>query len=164
MPIVNADLKYFLSGGASNTDANASIGGAISSTAAPSGLFDNKTSAEAAAGRTEYRCIYLKNTHASITGTAVKVWIKTNTPGADTAITIGLGAAAVSGTETAVANETTAPSGVTFSTAADEANALAIADLAPGATRALWVKLVVNAGAAATTDSYTLTFKCDTTA
>jgi hypothetical protein len=164
MPIANADLKYFLSGGVSNADANLSLGGEASSTPASAALFDTKGSAEAAAGRTEYRCLYLKNTHATITGTAVKAWIKTNTPGPDTALSIGLGAVPVGGLEPSVLDETTAPAGVTFSAAADEANALAIADLAPGATRSLWIRLTVNAGAAPGSESYALSFKCDTAA
>jgi hypothetical protein len=43
------------------------------------------------------------------------VWISSNTPASDTQIAIGVGTAAVNGTEQTVANESTAPSGVTFS-------------------------------------------------
>ncbi len=163
MPIISSDIKYRLSGGASNTDPAASIGGAASTTTdAPAGIFDDVSSAEAVSGDTEYRCVYVKNTHATLTALATKIWIQANTPSADTAVELALGASAVNGTETAVANENTAPSGPTFSTPANEAGALTIGDLAPGAHKAVWIKRIVNAGAAAANDSFTLRVKCDT--
>jgi len=162
MPIVSSDIKYKLSGGASNSDPNASIGGAVSANDAPAGVFSDVTSAEAAAGKISYRCEYVKNTHATLTLIGAKVWVQTNTPSADTDISIGLGAAAVNATETAIANETTAPSGVSFSAPASEGAGLVIGDLAPGATKAIWIKRVVNAGAAVYADSYTLRVKGDT--
>ena len=122
MPITSTDLKFHLSGGAANSDPNAALGGAISTTqivdATVANLFDNVSSAESAAGDTEYRCFYVKNTHATLTLQAAKVYIQTNTPSADTSAEIGLGTSAVNGTEQTVANESTAPSAVTFSTAA----------------------------------------------
>ena len=59
MPIVSADIKYRLSGGASNSDQNASLGGVKSSNEASASLFDNVSSAEAVSGDTEYRCFYV---------------------------------------------------------------------------------------------------------
>ena len=115
MAILTTDIIYRLSGGAANSDPNASLGGAKSSVAAGSNLFDDKSSAEATAGRIEYRCFYVHNAHASLTYLAPKIWIQTNTPSADTTVDIGLGTSAVNGTEQTVANETTAPVGVTFS-------------------------------------------------
>ena len=43
------------------------------------------------------------------------IWIASNTPSADTTIEIALGSSAVNGTEQTIANESTAPTGVTFS-------------------------------------------------
>ena len=52
------DLEYRLSGGAANSDPILSIGGAMSSVEVTgSTLFDTVSSAEAAAGDTEYRCV-----------------------------------------------------------------------------------------------------------
>ena len=163
MPIISTDIKYRLSGGASNSDPLLSIGGIASTTTdAPAGIFDDVTSGEAASGDTEYRCVYIKNTHGTLTALGTKIWIQTQTPSADTSVEIALGSSAVNGTETAVANENTAPSGPTFSSAANEGAALTIGDLAPGAHKAIWIKRIVGAAAAAANDSFTLRVKCDT--
>jgi hypothetical protein len=163
MPIVASDIKQRLSGGAANASANASLGGAKSSNDAPSALFDNVSSAEAVAGLVEYRCVYIHNAHASLTLQSPKIWIQTNTAPSDTQIAIGLGSSAVSGTEQTVANEATAPvGGVTFSEPTNEAGGLALTDLAPGASKAVWIRRTITAGAAAVNDSYTIRVKGDT--
>lgn len=165
MPIVAADIKVYLSGGAANTDPNLSLGGAISSTLAPANLFDNVSSAEASAGTTDYRCYYVKNTHATLTLQSAKIWIQSNTPSADTAVTIALAGEGVNGTAETVANETTAPVGEVFAAAATEGAALSIGNIPPGQHQAIWVKRVVNAGAAAYTgDGATFRVKGDTSA
>lgn len=162
MPIISTDIQYRLSGGGSNTDAAASLGGVISSTAAPSGIFDNVSSVEATAGDVEYRCVYIRNGHGSLSLTTAVVWIQANTPSAQTTVDIGLGTAAISGTEQTIANEGTAPTGITWSAAATEGAALAIGDLAAGATRSVWLRRTVTAGAAAASDTFTLRAKGDT--
>lgn len=169
MPIASSDIKFRLSGGAANADPNASLGGAKSSTdivdAAVQNLFDNVSGAEAAAGDTEYRCFYIHNGHATLTLQGAKVWIETNTPSADTSCQIGLGTSAVNGTEQTVADESTAPTGVTFSNAAGEANALTIGDIPAGQHKAVWVKRTVNAAAGAyNSDSVIVKAQGDTAA
>jgi hypothetical protein len=172
MPIVSTDIKEFLSGGAANTSPAAALGGARS-TAGGGEITDNTThnlwdvvsSAESSAGDTEYRCVYVVNAHGSLTLQSAKVWISTNTPSADTAIRIALGTSAVNGTEQTIANETTAPSGVTWSTAANEGAALSIGNLPAGQHKAIWIERVITAGAAAANDdSYVLTYAGDTAA
>ncbi len=169
MPIASSDIKYYLSGGSSNSDPNAALGGAISSTqitdATVANLFDNVSSAETTAGDTEYRCLYVKNTHATLTLQSAKVYINTNTPSSDTSAEIGLGSSAVNGTEQTVANESTAPTSVTFSTAAGSGNALSIGNIPAGQHKAIWVKRIVNAGAAAyNADSVIIRVEGDTAA
>ena len=168
MPIISTDIQYRLSGGASNTDVNASLGGAKSSTSVGTGLhnlFDVVGSAEAAAGDTEYRCVYVHNNHGTLTMQSAKIWISSNTPSTDTTVEIALGSSAVNGTETSVANENTAPSGPTFSAPASEGAALSIGDIPAGQHKAVWIKRIVNTGAAAyNNDTATLTVKCDTAA
>lgn len=161
MPIVSSDIKYRLSGGASNADPLLSIGGAKSSFDA-SNYFDDVTSAEAVAGDVEYRCIYVHNNHGTLTMLGTKIWIQTQTPSADTDVAIGLGAAAVNATETAVANEGTAPAGVTFSQPSTFAGGLTIGDIPPGQHKAVWVRRTINAAAAAASDNFTLRTQCDT--
>ena len=164
MPIISTDIKYRLSGGGSNTDPALSLGGAKSSTDAPSGLLDTVTSGEAATGDTEYRAIYVHNAHATLTLEAAKLWIQANTPSADTTLEVGLGTSAVNATEQTVANEGVAPSGVTFVAAADEAGAISLGDIPAGQHRAVWIKRIVTAGAAASNDTANLRVKGDTAA
>ena len=169
MPIASADIDFHLSGGAANSDPNASLGGIISTTqitdATIANLFDNVSGAEAAAGDTEYRCLYVKNNHGSLTLQGAEVWIETNTPSTDTSAEIGLGTSAVNGTEQTVADEQTAPTAVTFSTAAGQGNSLAIGDIPAGQHKAIWVKRVVNAAAAAfNSDSVVIRVQGDTAA
>ena len=110
-------------------------------------LFLDVTKAESLSGVTKYHCFALKNTHASMSMVNVLSWIITNTPGADT-IAIGLDpltAGTGSTGPTAVANENTAPSGVTFvtPTASTDASALAIGTLTNGQCRFIWLKQLV---------------------
>ena len=161
MAIVSTDIQYRLSGGASNAVTASSLGGVKSSVAA-SNYFDDVSSAEASAGDTEYRCVYVHNNHGTLSLIGAKVFIQTNTPSSDTDVAIGLGSSAINGTEQTVANESTAPTGVSFSAPTTFAGGLAIGDLAAGAHKAVWVRRTVNAGAAAYADSFTLRVQGDT--
>lgn len=167
MPIESTDIEFRLSGGGSNTDPNAALGGAKSSTEIGTGLhnlFDIVSSAESAAGDTEYRCFYVHNAHATLTLENAVIYIQSNTPSTDTSAEIAVGSSAVNGTEQTIADESTAPTGVTFSTATVTA-ALALGDIPPGQHRAVWVKRIVAEGAAAyNDDQVTLRVQGDTAA
>lgn len=162
MAIVSGDIAYRLSGGASNSDPSLSIGGVKSSVSAGSNLFDALTSAEAAAGDIEYRCFYVHNAHATLTMLSTRSFIPTNTSSPDTLLEIGVGVAAVNGTETSVVNESTAPAGVTFSSPTDYASGVALGDIPPGQHRAVWLRRTVTASAASATDVSTVRTQCDT--
>lgn len=168
MAIISTDIVYRLSGGSGNVDPNSSLGGVKSSTAIGAGLhnlFDLVGSAESSAGDTEYRCFYVHNAHATLTMQNSVVWIQSNTTSADTSIEIALGSSAVNGTEQTVANESTAPTAVTFSAPANQGAALSIGNIPPGEHKAIWVKRIVNAGAAAyNNDTATIRVLCDTSA
>ena len=168
MPIISTDIVYRLSGGSGNTDPNASLGGVKSNTAIGAGLhnlFDVVSSAESSAGDTEYRCFYVHNAHATLTMQNSVIWIQSNTTSADTTIEIGLGSSAVNGTEQTVANESTAPTGVTFSAPANQGAALSIGNVLPGEHKAVWVKRIVNvASSAYDNDTATIRVQCDTSA
>ena len=164
MPIVSGDIVYRLSGGAGNSNPDASLGGAKSSTVMSTNLFDAVSSVESAAGDIEYRAFYVHNAHAALTMENAVCWIQANTPSGDTTLDIGLGTSAVNGTEQTVANESTAPSGVTFSAAATEGAAIALGNIPPGQHRAVWLRRTVNAAAAASNDTANLRVKCDTQA
>lgn len=150
MSVLSTDILFNLSGGASNTDPDASLGGAESSTQITSdslsNLFDEVTGDEHTAGDTEYRCFYVKNNSAE-TAYNVKVWIDSNTTSSEDTITIGLDLAGAGGTADTIADESTAPDPeVTFSTADGQANALSLGDMTAGQSYGVWVKRVVSAG------------------
>lgn len=162
MAIVSGDIKFYLSGGSGNTDPAASLGGAISTTEVTgSTLFDTVSGAESAAGDTNYRCIYAKNTHGTLTLNSAKVWLNSDSEGQ---ITIALGGEGDNGTAETVANEATAPSGETFSESASEGASLSLGNLAAGHYYPIWLKRVVTAGASAANATFTVRVKGDTEA
>jgi hypothetical protein len=166
MAIVSGDIDFRLSGGASNSDPAASLGGVMSTTTDVTGstLFDTVTSADATAGETNYRCIYVLNSHGTLTLQNAVIWIQANTPSATTAITIALDGNGANATAETVGNEDTAPSGESFVAAATEGAGLSLGNLAAGQRYAVWIKRVVDAGTTAVADSFTLRVKGDTAA
>lgn len=159
------DIKYRLSGGASNSSAASSLGGAMSTTTevstALNGLFDIVSSAEAAAGDINYRCIYVSN-EGTTTATGCKLWITSNTANSDNQIAIALGGEGVNGTAETVGGEGTAPSGETFSEPASEGAGLSLGNMAQNDEYPIWIRRTVNAGAAAdASEAFTLRVKYD---
>ena len=151
MAILSTDIKFLLSGGAVNTDVNLALGGIPSSTeivdSTLHNLFDIVYGAEALVGDVEYRCIYILNDHATLTLQTALTWISVNTPSTASTIDIGLGTSAVSGTEQTVVDESTPPVGVTFTSPSTLLTGLAIGDLIPSATKALWIRRTITAAA-----------------
>lgn len=164
-----ATLELRLSGGASNTDPNAALGGARSTQAGgivptsltANSLFDDVTGAEEQAGDTEYRCVYVRNS-GDVAAQNTVIWLSANTADADTTIDIGLGTSAVDGTEQTVANENTAPSSVTFSAPSTEGGGLSIGTLNASSHKAVWLRRTVNATAGASNDTFTFAAAFDT--
>jgi len=147
MAIAPSEIKFYLSGGPANALGDAALGGVISGTEASSvvnELFDYISADEAYAGESEYRCVYLKNTNASETLYNTVVWVAVNTPDTDTSAEIGLGTSAVNGVEPTIADENTAPAGVTFSAAPNAASSLSIGDIPSGEHKAVWIKRTVS--------------------
>ena len=162
MPIISTDIQYRLSGGAGNSNANASLGGAKSSTAAPSNLFDDVSGAEASSGDTEYRCIYVHNNNGTLSLQNAVLWIQANTTG--NRLAVGLGSSALNGTEQTVADESTAPASVTFTQPSTKGAGIALGTIPAGQHRAVWVRRTVAAAAPANNDTYTLRVEGDTAA
>ncbi len=171
MPIAASDIGWYLSQGntaaQTTSTANASLGGTRSTSTFPdatlNALFDDVTSAENAAGDTEYRMVYIVNNHATLTASNLSIYM-TDPAGGGT-MAIGLDPAAVTAdSTTTVANENTAPTGVTFSTAAvSDATGLTIPSLAPGQRKGIWVRRVIAANTTSTpSDSVTLSVSFDT--
>lgn len=159
MPIVQSEIKLFAT--------TSGLGGAITATEVVSGVlhsvFNKVNSDDALLGKTYYKCIYVKNTNASITLETTKAYLLSNTPSPSTSIEIGLGTSAINSTEQIIPNENTAPTGVSFTALTGVANALNIGNLAVNATKAIWLKLVVGASTIATnSDGVTLQITGDT--
>ena len=82
--ITNNDIVFVLSGGPSNTDPNASLGGEPSSHQVAPGmdnLFDDITDPQATQGRTDYRCFYIFNNSATDNFFNTALWIDSVTAG-----------------------------------------------------------------------------------
>lgn len=164
MPILDSEIQYRFSGGAANSNPNNSLGGEISSTEWTGTLFDDVSAAQASAGSVEYRCVYIANTDPALPYVAAKLWIQSNTPSPNTSIAIGLGTSAAGGVEQTVANETTAPTGVSFSEVSTAETGLSLGDVVSGSHRAVWIRRTVNAGTAAVNDTWTLRVQGETAA
>lgn len=164
MAVESADIKVRLStktGAAGNTTASTpaeSLGKYISTTdlvdATLQNLFSNITAAQAAAGVTLYRCIFAYNSHGSQTWQSVVAWLLSQIAGGgdlsmglDPAGSVPAGQAGAQAEE--IADETTAPTGVTFSQPTDIADALSLGNIVAGNCHAIWFKLVVPADVAA---------------
>ena len=160
------NLKLYLSGGAANAVQSASIGGARSTTTvATTAIFSDITGDQTSAGRTVYRCVYVRNEDANANGwISPYMWLSTGAPATGVAVTIGLGAAAKNGTESAVADETTAPAGVSFTAPTTKAGGIAVPTLSQNDFQAIWAKIVISAAAAAANVTFTLNIEGDTTA
>ena len=157
MAILNTDIKYRLSGGAGNSNVNASLGGIKSSTEITDNTlhnaFDIVSGQDAQDGDTEYRCFYVHNAHGSLTLYSAKVFISQASTGTGDELDIGVGSSAVNDTEQTVADENTAPTTVTFSRPTTYATGLALGDIPAGQHKAFWERRTVNTGAAAATPS-----------
>lgn len=114
----------------------------------PTSVFDSVTNPEAGAGDVEYRLVYLKNTHLVRSWTSGVVWIASQTTSPTTDIAIGIAVQSAGSDAAAIGTEQTAPLGVSFSAAPDEANGLSVGTLAPGQARGLWLRRTVQAGTA----------------
>lgn len=167
MPVINTDIKIRYSttaGSAGNSGAGTAAGslGKYMSTTDASGatnvFFDDVSSAEASAGDTEYRCVFVYNSHSTDSALNVGVQIVSEVAsGAVAAAALDNIAASSAGSASAqaaqIANEDTAPSGVgTFGT-----GLLSIGTLAAGQCKAVWLRRTVSASTAAIVgDGFTL--------
>lgn len=133
MPITPSEIKILRS------SATNSLGGAISNVEAGSDLFDTVIPTEAAAGRTEYRCVYVKNTNSSLALNGAVVTVATDTPNVQSTLSVGVGTSAANGVEQTVNAETTAPSGVAFSASAT------LGSISAGGHRSYWERRFISA-------------------
>ena len=151
MSITADNIGFYLSGGSGNIDPNASLGGAISNTPVPinvrNNLFHSVFSNRAITGDTEYRCIYVKNTHPTLTLTNSVLWTPVNSPSTDTIIYVAAGSSKINKTEQEIALDTIEPTSVLFKEAPYKTSGVSLGDLPPNGTKAVWIKRVLSANA-----------------
>lgn len=171
MPIVASDIVYRLSGGAGNTNPNSALGGAISTAGGGlinsgvplNNMFDDVSGDESDAGDVEYRCIFVRNDHGSLTLQNPVLWIQSTTPSSDTVMAIAVADEGVANTVETIANEGTAPSGPSFSSPTSKGAGIALPDIAAGAAIGIWVRrTVTSSAAAANNDVFTLRVEGET--
>jgi hypothetical protein len=174
MPIVETDLKWYLSvktGAAGNstaqTDANLSLGKYLSTTLAPAtlnALFDAVTKERNAASEVDYRCVFIRNSHATLTATGGKLYLDGGDPagGPAWAVAVDSIAASAIGASAAQAQEATtdtAPgagvTGLSFSTPTTEGTGLTVGYIAPGYCKAVWIRCT-QTNSTAVTETITL--------
>src|SRR5260221_3967290 len=125
--------------GNSNTSTpNESLGKYISTTQLVdntiNNLYDNISGDENAALTVDYRCLFIHNAHATLSYTTIVAYLLSEVAGgASIAIGVDTTAASVIGSASAqaltIANETTAPAGVTFSSPVTLGTGIAIGDI-----------------------------------
>lgn len=180
MAITATDLRFKLSintgpgNSTAQADPNDSIGGFMSSTelsgTPANNLFDDITGAEnAAAAVLDYRCMFVHNSHATLTLQAPAVWISAEVAsGADVAIALdgtGVVAEALATAQAErVANEATAPTGETFSAPTTFATGLLPGDMAALTCQGVWVRRTTANTAAVAADGFDLSIQGDTAA
>lgn len=107
-------------------------------------VFDDIAAADSLAGDIEYRWLWMTNAGSS-TLSSIKLFIKTPTGGPD-AIAIGLNPAGVNDVPSTLANENTAPSGVTFSAPTTATAGLSMGTMAAGDDYAFCIRRTITAG------------------
>lgn len=138
-------LTLYLSGGATNTNPELSLGGVKSSAVAyvsgtPSDLVGSFTPAEFASGTAVYRCVYV-TTDSFVS--ALTLLIATETPSSATTIAIGWGSP-IGVTEPTIADERTVPAGVVFYEPRSLTDGIDGGDFSAGQYRALWIRYTIT--------------------
>ena len=177
MPIVSSDIKLryaVKTGSAGDTvsgNAAGSLGKYVSTTEIVGGmgaLFDNISGAENAASTVDYRCFFVLNNHATLTLENAVVFVQSEVSGgANIALAtdnIAVSAKGASSAQAAeVANETTAPSGVSaFSTPTTSGTGLSLGSIGPGQVKAVWVRRTATNSSALNNDGVTVAINGDT--
>jgi len=179
MPIIASDLQFRFSvktGAAGDTTAgtgNGSLGKYVSTTQLTDGalhnLFDVVTGDENAANDVEYRCIFILNNHGSLTLENAVVWLTGEVAGGATAaVGVDTTAASAKGSASAqaleVADEDTAPGGVSFSAPPTKGTGLSLGNIASGQVKAIWIRRTAANSAALDNDGVTINIAGDTAA
>lgn len=179
MPITNTDvlLKYSTqAGSAGNTQGSSaavSLGGRISTTLVSSNsvnnVFDDITGAQNAISQVDYRCLFVHNSHATLTMLNTIAYIAAEVAGATTIALaadqiapspIGQTAAQAS----TIPTDVTAPVGMTFTSPTTPETAVALGNIPAGYCKAIWIKRAAGNTTAVNSDGFSLQISSDTAA
>lgn len=163
MAIQQSDLYFHLTGAssheASQSDPDASLGNYRASNTITSGadnnLFDDVSGDEASSGDTEYRAMGFHNDHGTLALTSCKVWISVDTGNGEDDISYDVEAPSneVNGFIQTIANESTEPTGRSWSDATSKATGkdcpLASNEVGVDEWFGIWVRRVISASASA---------------
>lgn len=112
-------------------------------------VFGSVTTTDALLGATEYRCLYFKNNHATLTASDLRLYVHAPAPlpqvlaiGVDPA---GVGDGESSGVAQTVPDSKSAPSGVVFTSPAQAGGGISLGILPPGKSIAFWQRRTVPA-------------------
>jgi len=179
MAITATDILFKLSvtTGPGNSTAqgnvNNSLGEFMASTqitdATDNNLFDDVSGDENAASDVEYRCFFVHNNHGSLTWQAVKAWLSAEVAGGAVAAialdqtgVVDFNSASAQAEE--VGNESTAPTGESFSAPTTKGTGLTIGDVPAADVQAIWVRRTAANTAALAADGVTIRCEGDTAA
>jgi hypothetical protein len=175
--IVAGDIltKYSTTAGAAGNStagtAAGSLGKYISTTQWTGGalndLFDDISGDENAASEAEYRCIFVHNNNGANVYENCVVWISAEVGGgANVAIGVDTTAAspiAQAGVQAlTIANEDTAPGGVTFTSPTTKVTGIVLGNIGTGQCKAFWVRRTATNSAALSADGVTFSIAGDT--
>jgi hypothetical protein len=167
------DIKFHYSAPAGSegldtaqADPDDSIGGFISSTEWDGGVkndvFDDVTPEENAAGLTDYRCVFIRNSSAADSWLDVKIWLEQVAGGSG--IAIGLDPTGVVAEDSAsaqtvsVIDDVSAPPGVVFS-APTSGSPISIGNMGPGTCQAIWIRRSTSLVSPVSGDGFTIRSK-----
>ncbi len=133
-------------------------------------LFPDVTGDENAASNVDYQCLFIYNSHGSLTYTSpVKAWLTSEVSGgADIAIGVDTTGATEVGSSSAqavtIANKDSAPSGVTFSSPTTKSGGISLGSIPSGQCIAIWVRRTSNNSSALNSDGVQINVSGDTAA
>lgn len=168
-------FKYSTTAGAAgNTTAGTaagSLGKYVSTTQWAGGvandLYDDISGSENSSGTVDYRCIFVHNSNSANVLQNTKAWLSAEVAGgANVAIGVDPTAASAVGSATAqavtIANETTAPAGVTFTSPTNAGAGIDLGNIPNGQVRAFWVRRTATNSSALSADGVTIAVTGDT--
>jgi hypothetical protein len=158
MPIADSDIKYDLSGGTSNSNQHASLGGARSTTTQITdntlhNAFNLAPGSEAAAGSVKFRTFYARNGHGTLTLFDTRLFISQDSTGTQDEVDIALDGAGKNGTAETLSDENDVPTGESFTHPTTYAGGLSMGDMAAGDVYPFIERRTISAGANAVDNS-----------